>query len=183
MAAEKMNFEGTIAVALGGTVAAGDMARVQDMVGLYMKGGDSSDVVPFLVQGYVKNAAKTTGATWTPGQALYWDNSATKFTTVVKNASPDAIAAVSAASGDAVGDVILLGKGKSYAASALTTQLTTITHTAPGTPDYAIQNLTNSNGYGFVTADEGNSVLKVIANLQARLSELETKLQAAGLLS
>lgn len=39
--------------------------------------------------------------------------------------------------------------------------LTAITHTAPGTPDYAIQDLT-AGGFGFVTKDEGNTVLSVI---------------------
>jgi len=68
-------------------------------------------------------------------------------------------------------------------ASALTAQLTTITATAPGTPDYAIQDLVAATGYGFVTADEGQSVLKVIANLQTRVGELETKLKAYGLLA
>lgn len=53
-----------------------------------------------------------------------------------------------------------------------TAALATITHTAPGTPDYAIQNLVNP-GFGFVTLDEGNSVLQVIANLQTRMSEIE----------
>lgn len=67
--------------------------------------------------------------------------------------------------------------------AALTAQLTTITHTAPGTPDYAIQNVTNSSPFGFVTADEANSVLSVIANLQTRVAELETKLQALGLVA
>ena len=67
--------------------------------------------------------------------------------------------------------------------AALTAQLTTITHTAPGTPDYAIQNLTNSSGYGFVTADEGNTVLSVIANLQARLAQVEARLEALGLVA
>lgn len=67
--------------------------------------------------------------------------------------------------------------------TALTAQLTTITHTAPSTPDYAIQALTNSSPYGFATADEGNSVLKVVANLQARVAELETKLVALGALA
>lgn len=67
--------------------------------------------------------------------------------------------------------------------TALTTKLTSITHTSPGTPDYAIQNLTNIAGYGFVTQDEGNTVLSVILNLQTRVNELETKLQALGLLS
>lgn len=63
----------------------------------------------------------------------------------------------------------------------LTDELTTITHTAPGTPDYAIQNLTNASGYGFVTQNEGNTVLSVIANLQTRVNEIETKLTAYGL--
>jgi hypothetical protein len=68
-------------------------------------------------------------------------------------------------------------------AAALTAQLTTITHTAPGTPDYAIQNLTATGGYGFVTADEGNSVLKVVANLQTRLAEVEARLKTLALIS
>ena len=62
--------------------------------------------------------------------------------------------------------------------AALTTQLTTITFTAP-TPDYAIQNLTNTAPYGFVTQDEGNTVLSVIANLQTRVAELEARLGSA----
>ena len=67
--------------------------------------------------------------------------------------------------------------------TAMTTQLTTLTHTAPSTPDYAIQALTQTDPFGFVTSDEGNSVLKVIANLQTRVSELETKLKAIGFLA
>jgi hypothetical protein len=66
--------------------------------------------------------------------------------------------------------------------SALTTQLTTITSTAPGTPDFAIQDLTDSSPFGFETQDEGNTVLAVIANLQARVAELETALQTYGML-
>lgn len=66
--------------------------------------------------------------------------------------------------------------------TALTAQLTTITYTAPGTPDYAIQDL-SAGGFGFVTKDEGNTVLSVIANLQTRVDELETKLQSLGLLT
>lgn len=66
-------------------------------------------------------------------------------------------------------------------ASAMTATLTTVTHTAPGTPDYAIQNLTQSSPFGFVTADEGNTVLSVVANLQARVSELEAIVENCGL--
>ena len=67
--------------------------------------------------------------------------------------------------------------------TALTAQLTTLTYTAPGTPDYAIQNLTSTGGFGFVTADEGNTVLSVIKNLQDRVAQLESKLQSLGLLT
>jgi len=65
--------------------------------------------------------------------------------------------------------------------AALTAQLTTITHTAPSTPDYAIQDLINTSAYGFATKDEGNTVLAVIVNLQARVAELEARLEAAGI--
>src|SRR5262245_17355215 len=67
--------------------------------------------------------------------------------------------------------------------AALTSQLTTITHTAPGTPDYAVQALTDSGGFGFVTADEGHLVLAVIANLQTRLAEVEARLEGAGIVA
>ena len=67
--------------------------------------------------------------------------------------------------------------------TALTTALTTITCSAPGTPDYAIADLTQTTPFGFASADEGQSTLKVIANLQTRLGEVETKLQALGLLT
>lgn len=66
--------------------------------------------------------------------------------------------------------------------AALTGQLQTITHTAPVTPDFAIQDLMHANCYGFATADEGNTVLAVIANLQVRVAELETRLQALALI-
>lgn len=67
--------------------------------------------------------------------------------------------------------------------AALTAQLTTITSTPPVTPDYAIQDLTSTTPFGFVTKDEGNSVLAVIANLQARVAQLESRLQALALIS
>lgn len=56
------------------------------------------------------------------------------------------------------------------------TVITSITHTAPGTPDYTIADLISSGAgtaYGFASKDEGNSVLKVIRNLQDRLLNLE----------
>lgn len=67
--------------------------------------------------------------------------------------------------------------------AALTAQLTTITFSEPGTPDYAIQAPTNSSPYGFVTADEARSLLKVVANLQTRLAEVEARLEGKGLIA
>jgi hypothetical protein len=64
-----------------------------------------------------------------------------------------------------------------------TAALTSITHTAPTTPDYALQDLVQNTGFGFATADEGNTVLSVILNLQTRVAELETKLKAVGLMA
>lgn len=63
----------------------------------------------------------------------------------------------------------------------LTTQDTSITHTAPSTPDFAIQDLTQTTPFGFVTQDEGNTVLQVILNLQVRVLELENRLEELGL--
>ncbi len=70
--------------------------------------------------------------------------------------------------------------------TALTAQDTSITHIAPGTPDFAIQDLVDSgvgSTFGFATKDEGNTVLQVILNLQTRLAEAETKLQSLGILA
>ena len=67
--------------------------------------------------------------------------------------------------------------------AALTAQLTTITHTAPGADDFAVQDFTQTTPFGFVTANEANTVLKVVANLQARLAEVEAALETAGIVA
>ena len=78
-----------------------------------------------------------------------------------------------------------LGAAAVVRPTALTAQLTTITHTAPGTPDYAIQDFVDVSlgaGWAFKDHDEANSVLKALANLQIRMDELEDKLgHTAGL--
>jgi hypothetical protein len=84
--------------------------------------------------------------------------------------------------GAAGGTVGFFGTTPVAEGAALTAQLTTISSTAPGTPDYAIQDLVNTSAFGFVTKDEGNTVLSVIKNLQDRVGQLESRLQAYGLL-
>ena len=70
---------------------------------------------------------------------------------------------------------------KLYQQAALTAALTGITSTAPGTPDYALQDLVQNTGFGFATKDEGNSLLAVVANLQTRVGEIATRLANLGL--
>ena len=70
------------------------------------------------------------------------------------------------------------------AGAALTAQLTTITPAdAEGTPDYAIQAITQTTPYGFVTAQEAITTLYVVKNLQVRLAEVEARLEAAGIVT
>lgn len=66
---------------------------------------------------------------------------------------------------------------------ALTAQDTTLTSAAPGSPDFAIQTLTQTSPFGFVTSDEAQTVLQVIANLQTRVQELEDRLEELGLIA
>lgn len=69
------------------------------------------------------------------------------------------------------------------AATEIVDELTALTHTAPSTPDYAIQDLVNSSAYGFVTKDEGNTVLSVIVRNAARIKAIEDALVGLGLLA
>jgi len=66
--------------------------------------------------------------------------------------------------------------------TSLTSQLTTLTCSSPITPDYNISDPINSNAYGFASSDEFKTVMSIIANLQARVAELESKLRNYGLL-
>jgi len=63
----------------------------------------------------------------------------------------------------------------------ITDELTALTHSAPGSPDYVIADLTNP-GFGFTTLDEGLTVLSVIVNNAVRIKNLEDRLVAQGLL-
>ena len=84
--------------------------------------------------------------------------------------------------GVAGGTVGFFGTTPVSEGAALTTQLTAITSTAPSTADFAIQDLTSTTPFGFVTKNEGNTVLAVVANLQTRVAQLELRFQAYGLL-
>jgi hypothetical protein len=70
----------------------------------------------------------------------------------------------------------------SASATALTPQLTTILPHEPTVADYDITSLTATTPYGFASQDEGLTVLTVVANLQVRLAEIETRLKNLGIL-
>lgn len=60
-------------------------------------------------------------------------------------------------------------------AAAMTVGLANITHTAPVTPDYLLQDLVDSSAganFGFATKDEGNTLLAVVKRLQIEVAEL-----------
>jgi hypothetical protein len=80
---------------------------------------------------------------------------------------------------DATGTVALVPTPQ----TELTDELTTVTCNAPSSADYAIADATQTTPFGFTTLDEFLSVIKVIANLQTRQNELETKLVALGFLA
>lgn len=68
--------------------------------------------------------------------------------------------------------------------AALTAALTTITIAdAAGTPDYALQAVTNTNAWGFASQQEAISLLYVIKNLQERVAELEARCESLGLIA
>jgi hypothetical protein len=76
--------------------------------------------------------------------------------------------------------VITNRRALNVAATCAVSPLTALTHTAPGTPDYALQNLTQTTPFGFATADEGNTLLKVVAALQTEMADLKTALRSNG---
>ena len=67
-------------------------------------------------------------------------------------------------------------------ASAPTAASTTLTNAGTAS-DYGIQALTSSTPFGFVTQAEGETVVDVVLNNQARINEIVTALQAKGLMA
>lgn len=65
--------------------------------------------------------------------------------------------------------------------TALTTALTTVTFTAPGATDYSMTDPL-VGGLGFANLNEARTLFSVIANLQTRVNELESRLSSFGFL-
>lgn len=85
--------------------------------------------------------------------------------------------------GNSAGKIGFFGASPVVKATALTTALSNVTYTAPGSPDYAWGTGTNSNAWGFTNVNEFETMASVIKNLQDRVNGLETKLKDYGLLT
>ena len=63
-----------------------------------------------------------------------------------------------------------------------TAAVATITHTAPGTDDFAWADVTTTTPYGLANQDEARSVLKAIRINQLRIKEIIDALNEAGII-
>jgi len=63
--------------------------------------------------------------------------------------------------------------------AALTATLTSTTQAGSFTPDYAIQAVTQTTPFGFVTADEAETLISTVINMQTRIDELEARLDSS----
>ena len=68
-------------------------------------------------------------------------------------------------------------------ATAPTAAIATITHTAPGTDDFAWADVTTTTPYGLADQDEARSVLKAVRINQLRIGEIVTALQNMGIMA
>ncbi len=67
--------------------------------------------------------------------------------------------------------------------TALTTAETSVTFVDENIPDFALSSLTTTSPAGFATLDEAQGFVEAMVNVQTRVGEIETKLQALGLLA
>lgn len=174
-----------IEIKAAAALTSGDGVKLGALFGVATKTVLINEQVNVQVTGVV-DIAKVSAQAWVAGDRIYWDDTAKKADKTATVGQLIGVATAAAANPSSTGKVRLnsavpdLDEGEQ---AALTVQKTTITHTAPGTEDFAIQSVTSTSPFGFVTADEGNTVLLVIANLQTRLSELETRLKAQNIIA
>lgn len=86
----------TIQRTLTTTKTLGNPDKIQGLVGVYMKGGVSGDVVPFAYEGAVWSVARATQS-WAVGQKIYHSSTNTRFQTNATNATLAGFAAAAKA--------------------------------------------------------------------------------------
>lgn len=89
-------------------LTAGQGAQVGSIFGVAIAAAGNGAAVELATRG-VFTLTKQTGAAWTLGQALYWDNAGRQVTGTVGSNKLIGYAAATAASGDATGSVFVPG--------------------------------------------------------------------------
>ncbi len=100
----------TLTVAAPANLASGEFVLIGAAIfGAAIKAAASGDPVALVTSGLFEGAPKATGAAWVVGDIVYWDATAKNFTKTSSANSRVGVAAVAAATGDAVGTVKLTG--------------------------------------------------------------------------
>lgn len=97
-------------LAPSGGLVSGSFYLVGALGGVCARSGAQGDSVALKRFG-VFTLSKATGAAWTQGDQLYWDNTNKYFTKTSAGNTKWGLAAADAASGDAAGSVALSGNG------------------------------------------------------------------------
>ena len=96
----------TITLVAPYNVLSGGGLQVGSIVGIAATDALSGADVETLLEGLF-TVTKATGAAWTQGVLVYWDNTAKNFTTTVSTNKLAGVATAAALSGDTVGNVRL----------------------------------------------------------------------------
>lgn len=94
----------TITLVAPYNVTSGQGLQVGSIVGIAAADALSGADVETVLEG-VFTVTKATGAAWTQGALIYWDNTAKNFTTTVSTNKLAGVATLAALSGDTVGNV------------------------------------------------------------------------------
>jgi predicted RecA/RadA family phage recombinase len=73
-----------------------------------LNNSDAATTNAYVIEALIRGAPKTTGEAWAINAALYWDNTAAKWTTTSSGNTLGAYAAAIAGSGDTTGDIHLI---------------------------------------------------------------------------
>ena len=108
-----MHDSSRIVVTAGGTIVAGNVYKVGNLIGIAETSATSGQKYTLVLDGRHTAAPAEPSVAWTQGDVLYWDNTNGRFTktTTSNTKSGYAASAKAGGAGDTVGDVILRQQG------------------------------------------------------------------------
>lgn len=160
----------------GSAISSGDLVPLTNRAGVALVDIANSASGSVQLEG-VFEVAKTTGATWSVGQALYVDSSTGKATTVSTGNVPAGFAFAAAGSSATTGQILLGGQLAIGAAGVVSALGGTLTGTVDGTlADVAAIALSTSNTYADSAVN--TAVNTAITSVNLQLKELQTTLNA-----